>query len=151
MIWKFKNFTCSYVIVKVDNTGCLFGWLNRRAKGDIFDSILNRALHLISSYLSCIVHIGHLPRKSTWEALTTDRMSREKLQQVKTESCWNLLRFQKYQKYWTGGWKILERIGTGHGFVNTVDRTVHKMRYDARIWFCLFRCMRFGKYICLIL
>jgi len=66
------------VIVKVDNTGCFFRWLNRRAKGDIFASILIRALHLIGNYLSCIVHIEHLPRKSTWDALTTDRMSRDK-------------------------------------------------------------------------
>ena len=66
------------VIVKVDNTGCFFGWINRRAKGDIFASILKSALHLISNYLCCIVHIEHLPRKSTWDALTTDRMSRNK-------------------------------------------------------------------------
>lgn len=41
-------------------------------------SILIRALHVISYYLECIIHIEHLPRKSNWDALVTDRLSREK-------------------------------------------------------------------------
>jgi len=44
-----KQLAYQNVMVKVD-TGCFFGWLNRRAKGDIYASILIHALHLISNY-----------------------------------------------------------------------------------------------------
>ena len=64
------------VEVRVDNVGCFYGWLNRHASGDVMASILIRALHLISSYLACQVHITHLPRKSSWDAVLVDRLSR---------------------------------------------------------------------------
>jgi len=41
-------------------------------------TILIRALHLISAYLGTQIHVSHLPRKSTWDALLVDRLSREK-------------------------------------------------------------------------
>ena len=50
--------------VKVDNTGCYFGWLNKQVTGDAMASILVRSLHLICSYLGSRVHITHLPRDS---------------------------------------------------------------------------------------
>ena len=65
-----------HIEVKVDNSGCYFGWLNRHVKEDVLASILIRALHLISAYLGCQVHITHLPRKSTWDAMVVDRLSR---------------------------------------------------------------------------
>jgi hypothetical protein len=67
-----------HVVVKVDNIGCFYGWINRKTSGDIMASILIRALHVISAYLSCIVHVEHLPRKSSWDATVADRLSREK-------------------------------------------------------------------------
>ena len=66
-----------HVIVKVDNTGCFLGWLNKHTPGDETASILIRALHLISSYLGCVVHVEHLPRISSWDAALADRQSRE--------------------------------------------------------------------------
>jgi hypothetical protein len=65
-----------YVVVKVDNTSCFFGWINRQSPGDETASILIRCLHLICSALHCEVHIEHLPRVSTWEAMLVDRLSR---------------------------------------------------------------------------
>ena len=65
-----------HVTVKVDNIGCFFGWVNRHVTGDVMASILIRALHLISAYLGCQVHICHLPRKSSWDANLVDRLSR---------------------------------------------------------------------------
>ena len=73
-----KDLCNMHIVVKVDNIGCFYGWLNKKTSGDIMASILIRALHLISSYLCCIVHIEHLPRKSSWDAEIADRMSREK-------------------------------------------------------------------------
>ena len=66
------------IVVKVDNIGCFFGWLNKHASGDVIASILIKALHLIGAYLSCQIHIEHLPRKSSWDANLVDRLSREK-------------------------------------------------------------------------
>jgi hypothetical protein len=66
-----------HVIVKVDNTGCYYGWLNKNSPNDETASILIRTLHLISCFLECQVHIQHLPRNSNWEAQVVDRLSRE--------------------------------------------------------------------------
>ena len=73
-----KDLCNMHIVVKVDNIGCFYGWLNKKTSGDIMASILIRALHLISSYLSCIIHIEHLPRKSSWDAEIADRLSRQK-------------------------------------------------------------------------
>jgi len=64
--------------VKVDNTGCYFGWLNKQVTGDAMASILVRSLHLICSYLGSRVHITHLPRDSSWDSKLVDRLSRER-------------------------------------------------------------------------
>jgi hypothetical protein len=66
-----------YVVIKVDNIACYFGWINRQAAGDETASIFIRALHLICLFLNCDVHIEHLPRMSNWEAQLVDRLSRE--------------------------------------------------------------------------
>jgi hypothetical protein len=66
-----------YVIVKVDNLGCYFGWLNKQLCGDSLTSLLIRTLHVISHRISCTVHIEHLPRMSTPDAVLVDRLSRE--------------------------------------------------------------------------
>ena len=66
-----------HVIVKVDITGCFFGWQNKHTPGDETASILIRALHLISSYLGCVVHVEHLPRIFSWDDALADRLSRE--------------------------------------------------------------------------
>ena len=67
-----------HVIVKVDNVGCFFGWLNRHTTEDVTASILIRALHLISAFLGSQIHIEHLPRISTWDAELVDRLSRSR-------------------------------------------------------------------------
>jgi hypothetical protein len=65
-----------YVVVRVDNLACYFGWINGQASGDATASIFIRTLHLISLFLGCEVHIEHLPRLSNWEAQLVDRISR---------------------------------------------------------------------------
>jgi hypothetical protein len=67
----------SYVVVKVDNISCYYGWLNRQSAGEESASILIRTLHLLCSALCCEVHIEHLPRVSTPEASLVDRLSRQ--------------------------------------------------------------------------
>jgi hypothetical protein len=72
------SLTGQHVIVKVDNTGCYYGWLNKSSPHDETASILIRALHLIEAFLQCQIHIQHLPRNSNWEAQMVDRLSRER-------------------------------------------------------------------------
>jgi hypothetical protein len=66
-----------YIVVKVDNIGCYYGWLNRQSAGDATASVLIRTLHLLVERLGCEIHIDHLPRVSTWQAELADRLSRE--------------------------------------------------------------------------
>jgi len=75
----------SHVIVKVDNIGCFYGWLNRQVHNDEIASIFVRTLHMIEALLGCKIHIEHLPRKETWEATVVDRMSR-----MKTTTEWDI-------------------------------------------------------------
>ena len=65
------------VLIQVDNIGCVFAWKNGYSKEDNLASILVRFLVLLSAKLSCIVHIHHLPRNSSWESCLADRLSRE--------------------------------------------------------------------------
>ena len=67
-----------HVVVKVNNINCFYDWINRKTSGGIMALILIRALHVISAYLSCIAHVEHLPRKSSWDATVEDRLLREK-------------------------------------------------------------------------
>ena len=70
---KLKN---QYVVFEVDNIACVHGWENRSLKGEIMASIIIRSILLISSFLGSSVHVFHVPRKSNWESLVVDRMSR---------------------------------------------------------------------------
>jgi hypothetical protein len=61
----------------VDNIAVVHGWANRGVKRDKSASILIRTLHLVASFLGCIVHVRHLPRMSTPDARLADRLSRK--------------------------------------------------------------------------
>jgi hypothetical protein len=47
-------------------------------KGDVTASILVKALHLICAFLGSVVHVVHIPRCSSWESVTAEKLSREK-------------------------------------------------------------------------
>ena len=70
--------TGHHVVLKVDNIGCYLAWENKNVTKDPHASVLVRALVLISSYLSCYVHVEHLPRVLAWDAKICDRMSRDR-------------------------------------------------------------------------
>jgi hypothetical protein len=67
-----------HIVLKVDNTACIFGWQNRSVAGDKCASVLIRCLHIVTAYLGSVVHMRHLPRVSSWDAQLTDRLSRER-------------------------------------------------------------------------
>ena len=65
LLLKSQRLRNQNVVLKVDNISCMYAWENRFMKEDVYTSILVRALHLVSSYLGCIVHVNHLPRQSS--------------------------------------------------------------------------------------
>jgi hypothetical protein len=69
-----EYFINQHVVVKVDNVACFYGWIYRKVANNSCASIIVRALHLISAYLDCMIHIEHLPR-STKKACLVDRLS----------------------------------------------------------------------------
>jgi len=64
------------ICLHVDNIAVVYGWDNRGTKRDHSASIFLRALHIISAFLGCIVHVSHIPRMSTPDARLADRLSR---------------------------------------------------------------------------
>jgi len=66
-----------HVILELDNMAVLYGWEKRQAQEDMEASIFIRAIHYISCFLACQVHIEHLPRRSSRAAIMADDLSRE--------------------------------------------------------------------------
>jgi hypothetical protein len=66
-----------FVIMKVDNISCVFGWENGYAKNDVCARIIIRAIMLVTSFLGIHLTVKHRPRVSNWEAEKVDRMSRK--------------------------------------------------------------------------
>ena len=67
-----------HVVVGVDNISCLYAWDRGYSKEDNTASVLVRTLVLLSARLSCVVHIVHVPRDTTWESKLADRLSRRR-------------------------------------------------------------------------
>ena len=66
-----------HVVFSTDNMGCFFGWENMSVKGDETASILVKAVLLMSAFLGTTVHVVHIPRKTTWENIVADKLSRK--------------------------------------------------------------------------
>ena len=67
-----------HVVFSTDNMGCFFGWENMYVKGDVTASILVKSVLLMSTFLGTTVHVIHVPRKTTWENVVADKLSRRK-------------------------------------------------------------------------
>ena len=65
------------VCFHVDNLATVYGWENKGVAKDSSASVMIRSLHLIATYLGCIVHVRHLPRMSDTNARLADRLSRK--------------------------------------------------------------------------
>ncbi len=66
-----------HVLFRVDNMACVFGWEDRYLKEDAYCSIVIRTIHVMAAFLECYVHVKHVPRKSDWESILEDRLTRE--------------------------------------------------------------------------
>jgi hypothetical protein len=61
----------------MDNAGCVFGMNDGYVKDDEYASIFIRTAHLVGAFLGSVLHVIHAPRRSSWEAITADNLSRE--------------------------------------------------------------------------
>lgn len=65
-----------HVLFRLDNIAAVHGWENKTVKNDRMSSLIIRCIHLLASYLETYVHLVHVPRKSDWESIVADRLSR---------------------------------------------------------------------------
>ena len=65
-----------HMVLYVDNEAIVWSWPKRRMKNDVVASVLLRVLHILEAFLSCKIHILHLPRTSNPAARLTDNLSR---------------------------------------------------------------------------
>jgi hypothetical protein len=72
---KLKN---QHIVCGVDCMGVVYGWENKKVKGDTCASMFIKALHMIEAYLGSRIHIVHAPRRSNWETECADNLSRER-------------------------------------------------------------------------
>jgi hypothetical protein len=67
-----------HIVCGVDCMGVVFGWENKKIKGDTCASILIKALHIIEAYLGSRIHVIHAPRRSDWVTESADNLSRQR-------------------------------------------------------------------------
>jgi hypothetical protein len=98
-----------HVVFKVDNLGCYYGWEGRNVGKDELASMVIRAMSVVGAYLSCYIHVEHLPRMSSSDARLCDRLSRERSTTLEDEKY--LKEFENYKvPYPLIGWlKSAER------------------------------------------
>jgi hypothetical protein len=65
------------ILLLTDNESVVFGWSSKKLRNDVSASIFIRALHLISFFLGCHIHVSHLPRISTNLAVIADSLTRD--------------------------------------------------------------------------
>jgi hypothetical protein len=71
---RLKN---SHIRILTDNASCVFGMKDGYVKNDEYASILIRTAHLIGAFLGSVLHVIHAPRRSSWETITADNLSRK--------------------------------------------------------------------------
>ncbi len=67
-----------HIVLRVDNLGTVYGLSNHSCAGDKAALVLIKSINLLGALLGSAIHVGHLLRRSDWEARVVDDMSREK-------------------------------------------------------------------------
>ena len=70
-------FSGQYVKCNVDNISILFAWANKTIKSDIVLYKIFQILHLIEYAIPCKIFIEHSPRRSSWQTILVDNLSRK--------------------------------------------------------------------------
>jgi hypothetical protein len=78
-----KMFCGKYVKCNVDNISLLFAWENKTCKNDgkLYEII--KLLHLLEFAIPCKIFIEHSPRRSSWQTILVDNLTRQHTTTVK--------------------------------------------------------------------
>jgi len=72
-----KVFKNKYVKCNVDNISLMFAWENRTIKTDKTLYKIFQILHLIEYKIPCKIFIDHSPRRSSWQTILVDNLTRK--------------------------------------------------------------------------
>jgi len=72
-----KELTGRHIVLEVDNTEVVYGWMKKQSKGDAETSLLLRCLHVIECLLECKIYVSHVKRCSNNVAKLADQLSRQ--------------------------------------------------------------------------
>jgi hypothetical protein len=107
---KLRN---SHILMHTDNASCVFGMKDGYVKNDEYASIFIRTAHLIGAYLGSVLHVIHAPRRSTWETITADNLSRESTTTfLESQICsrYRHLKIPEFLQHWlenpTDDWRL---------------------------------------------
>jgi hypothetical protein len=64
------------IVMMVDNEAIVWAWEKKHMKNDVMASILIRSLHILEAYITCKIHVVHLPRISNDATKIVDNLSR---------------------------------------------------------------------------
>ena len=70
----FKN---KYVKCNVDNISLVFAWANKTVKAENVLYKLFQIIHIIEYAIPCKIFIDHSPRRSSWETILVDNLTRK--------------------------------------------------------------------------
>jgi hypothetical protein len=72
-----KVFATKYVKCNVDNISLLYAWENKTSKNDQILYEMIKLLHIIEVAIPCKIFIDHSPRRSSWQTILVDNLSRK--------------------------------------------------------------------------
>ena len=72
-----KLFVNKYVKCNVDNISLGFAWINKTVKTDSSLYEIFQILHLIEYAIPCKIFIEHSPRRSSWQTILVDNLTRK--------------------------------------------------------------------------
>jgi hypothetical protein len=72
-----KLFVNKYVKCNVDNISLGFAWINKTVKTDSSLYKIFQILHLIEYAIPCKIFIEHSPRRSSWQTILVDNLTRK--------------------------------------------------------------------------
>jgi len=81
-----RVFATKYVKCNVDNISLLYAWENKTCKKDQTLYELIKLLHIIEVAIPCKIFIEHSPRRSSWQTILVDNLSRKSTTTEKDEN-----------------------------------------------------------------
>jgi hypothetical protein len=92
----------------------VYGWKNKCVKFEVYASIVIRAIAWLGAALGSDIHVIHLPRRSSWEAVLVDNLSRRSTSLRSERELINMFKNQKSLLRYQAGLCLRQLIGICH-------------------------------------